>query len=190
VHSLVLARLGHSAWPSRSMLGTVLTSAHVAECAGAAMRPARIAYLTMFCAVLMMGTAIGNTAAARPDPDASEKKGKPVKKKPTKKPTHKKVPTRKPTRKPTKKPTTTPTKAPTPAPTAAPIADFLVQGQSAFETARPKDPTPLAPTTAGPYAIAHRGSSGSRLIQTFCLALWCRMMSVNVPQIQCWYERK
>jgi hypothetical protein len=37
---------------------------------------------------------------------------------------------------------------------------YLVQGNSAYEENRPKDPTPLAPSSAGPYAIAHRGSSG------------------------------
>ncbi len=42
--------------------------------AGATMRPARIACLTVFCVVLMMGAASGDTAAARPDPDTSEKK--------------------------------------------------------------------------------------------------------------------
>lgn len=38
---------------------------------------------------------------------------------------------------------------------------YLVQGNSVYEENRPKDPTPLAPTSAGPYAIAHRGSSGA-----------------------------
>lgn len=38
---------------------------------------------------------------------------------------------------------------------------YLVQGNSAFEENRPRDPTPLAPSSAGPYAIAHRGSSGA-----------------------------
>jgi hypothetical protein len=38
---------------------------------------------------------------------------------------------------------------------------YLVQGNSIYEENRPKDPTPLAPTYAGPYAIAHRGSSGA-----------------------------
>ena len=38
---------------------------------------------------------------------------------------------------------------------------YLVQGNSIYEQNRPKDPTPLAPTSAGPYAIAHRGSSGA-----------------------------
>ena len=37
---------------------------------------------------------------------------------------------------------------------------YLVQGNSVYEQNRPKDPTPLAPTSAGPYALAHRGSSG------------------------------
>jgi len=128
--------------------------------AGATMRPARIACLTVFCAILMMGAASGDTAAARPDPDTSEKKGKPVKN-PTRRPT------KRPTRRPTKTPTKRPTKAPTPAPTAAPVTDLLVQGQSAFETSRPRAPTQLAPTSAGPYAIAHRGSCG--VVQQFAV---------------------
>jgi hypothetical protein len=37
---------------------------------------------------------------------------------------------------------------------------YLVQGNSVYQQNRPKDPTPLAPTSAGPYALAHRGSSG------------------------------
>ena len=39
--------------------------------------------------------------------------------------------------------------------------DYLVQGQSRYQENLPKDPTPLAPTTKGPYALAHRGSSGA-----------------------------
>ncbi len=47
-------------------------------------------------------------------------------------------------------------------PTPGPRPDYLVQGQSKFEDNRPKDPTPLAPTNRGPYALAHRGSCGER----------------------------
>ena len=40
------------------------------------------------------------------------------------------------------------------------VRGYLVQGESNYNDNQPRDPTPLAPSRLGPYAIAHRGSSG------------------------------
>ena len=45
-----------------------------------------------------------------------------------------------------------------------------VQGVSAYSKALPKDLTPLAPTTAGPYALAHRGASGAPTAPASCVS--------------------
>ena len=48
--------------------------------------------------------------------------------------------------------------------------DYLVQGMSRYGDNRPRDPTPLAPTSAGPYVLAHRGSSGAASLSRACSA--------------------